>query len=323
MRVPGLEVELLSESESIPKFDAPLMDLNVALLRDGLHIRVEAGATLHKPVGILVIDSAMSIAGLSQINVEIELQRNSEANFIEYHASTGTSDHYANSVVKLALAENASASYVRIQDRARTHKQTGRLAARLGHDSRFRHCGFDFGGQLIRNDLNIQLDGHGASAAFDGLYLAGRDQHIDNHTRIDHNVGPATSRQEYRGIVGGAARCVWNGKAVVHSGADGTDAEQANHNLLLSDDSEIDAKPELEIYADEVKCSHGTTIGQLDEAGIFYLRTRGLDRRAAEQLVTRAFAQTIVLKSPLPEIRDAISVLVDKRLDELSHGDDR
>ena len=153
--------------------------------------------------------------------------------------------------------------------------------------------------------------------AFDGLYLAGDGQHIDNHTRVDHRVGPATSRQEYRGILNGKCRCVWNGKAIVHEGADGTDADQANHNLLLSAKAEIDAKPELEIYTDDVKCSHGTTVGQLDDDALFYLRSRGLDKQRATQVLTYAFAAGLVSHIPVENAREAVNALVESRLGEL------
>jgi Fe-S cluster assembly protein SufD len=285
-----------------------------------LHIRVAAGPKLEKPIGILSFDNAESV-GVAQTRVEIELAANAEASFIEYHASSGAADHYANSVVNLRLADNACANYVRIQDRAPIHNQTGRLNALLGRDSRFNHCAFDLGGRLTRNDLGIDLAGPGSSAAFHGLYLANGSQHIDNHTKVDHRVGPAESVQEYRGILGGASRCIWNGKAVVHAGADGTDAQQANHNLLLSDKAEVDAKPELEIYADEVKCAHGTTIGQLDETAMFYLRARGLDRHTARQLLTRAFAQSIVALSPIASIRETLRDDIAGRLSALTHGD--
>ena len=125
------------------------------------------------------------------------------------------------------------------------------------------------------------------------------------------------SRQEYRGILAGKARGVWNGKAIVHEGADGTDAEQSNHNLLLSQSAEINAKPELEIYADDVKCSHGTTVGQLDETALFYLRTRGLDKSEARQVLTRAFAHAIVGRSPIAQIEDFLLDSIDARLKAL------
>jgi Fe-S cluster assembly protein SufD len=152
------------------------------------------------------------------------------------------------------------------------------------------------------------------------LYLAEDGQHIDNHTRVDHKVGPARSEQEYRGILHGKSRAVWNGKAIVHAGADGTDADQANHNLLLSERCEIDTKPELEIYADDVKCSHGTTVGQLDETALFYLRTRGIDERGARELLTRAFAESILAKAPIDQLHRRISNRIASKLSHMSAG---
>jgi len=317
-----IDVRLLSDAGATPGFDAPLTDLNLALLRDGLAIRISAGSDASQPIGILFIDSAVDEVGVSPTRITIDMDANSSASFIEYHASSGPEGHYANSVVELTLADNASANYIRIQNRDASHNQTSRLTATLGNASEFRHGAFDFGGKLVRNDLDIRLAGRNSLTSFCGLYLAGEQQHIDNHTRVDHLVGPVTSHQEYRGILTGAARCVWNGKAIVHAGADGTDAHQANHNLLLSDKAEIDAKPELEIYADDVKCSHGTTVGQLDEAALFYLRTRGLDERSATQLLTHAFAVDIVARAPVAAAKDAIAALVELRLAELIEGGD-
>lgn len=320
-KVSGIAVTRLSERDSVFSFDAPLADLNTALLRDGLHICISATTILDKPVGILIVDDATTGVSVSQSRIEIELEANSRAEFIEYHASFGDADHYANTVIGLNLSVGASTNFVRIQNRNLNHSQTSRLAVRLDHDSRFDYCGFDLGGRLIRNDLHIDIHGRGASAAFHGLYVAGDGQHIDNHTRSDHHVGPATSEQEYRGILSGDCRCVWNGKAIVHAGADGTDAQQANHNLLLSEKSEIDTKPELEIYADEVKCSHGTTVGQLDENALFYLRSRGLNKKYAKQILTRAFAGSIVNKSPITTLRQHLAEMVEKRLRDLTDSE--
>jgi len=310
----GVTVELLSEHDDSAACSAPLANLNTALLRDGLRISVAANRSVKRPIGILVVDIAATAASLSQIRADVFVGANSTLDLIEYHASSGDGEHYANSVINLTLDDNARANCVRIQDRDRTHNQTGRTAVTLGRDSQFRHCAFDFGGRLVRNDLAIDIAKPGSTAIFDGLYLAGENQHIDNHTRVDHRVGPATSQQEYRGVLTANARCIWNGKAMVHEGADGTDAEQANHNLLLSDKAEIDAKPELEIYTDDVKCSHGTTVGQLDETALFYLRTRGIDKVGAKQILTTAFAQTIVSKLPVESPRASLAELVTARL---------
>ena len=319
----GLSITTFSDLAHTPGFEHPLADLNVALLPDGLHIRVHANTTHDRPLGLLVMDGAETQPGVAQARVLVELEEDSKAQFVEYHASIGKADHYANSVVELSLARGASADYVRIQGREPHHAQTHRTVITLRDSSTVRYSGFDLGGQLVRNDLDIDIAGREASALVGGLYIAGEGQHIDNHVRIDHRVGPARSEQEYRGILGGRCRCVWNGKAIVQPGADGTDAEQSNHNLLLSERSEIDAKPELEIYADEVKCSHGTTVGQLDDAALFYLRSRGLDKQDAMRALTRAFGASIVSHAPIAVVADHLKELVEARLSGLTDGDDQ
>jgi Fe-S cluster assembly protein SufD len=296
--------------------DDALAELNAALLVDGLRIRVSG--QLEKPVGLLFIDSA----GVSQGYVEIEFAAGAAGEIVEYHAAEGDADHYANTIVTLDVGANATVRHLRIQDRGFGHVQTGSTAVSVGRDARFVSASFDLGGGLIRNDLRIDIASPGAEVAFDGLYLAGDGQHIDNHTRVDHRVGPAISRQEYRGILNGRCRCVWNGKAIVHEGADGTDADQANHNLLLSTKAEIDAKPELEIYTDDVKCSHGTTVGQLDEPSLFYLRSRGLDKRHATQVLTHAFAAGLVSRVPVGAAVEAVSDLMEARLAKLVDYDE-
>lgn len=302
-----------------PATDGALAELNAALLGDGLRIRIEDNP--EQPIGLLIIDGAEN-ASVSQGFIAVEFAAHSTAEVIEYHASRGAADQFANTVVTLDIGENAKARHVRIQDRALAHVHTGRTTVSVGRDARFHSASFDLGGGLIRNDLSIDIAHPGAEVSFDGLYLAGDGQHIDNHTRVDHRVGPATSRQEYRGILNGKCRCVWNGKAIVHDGADGTDADQANHNLLLSTKAEIDAKPELEIYTDDVKCSHGTTVGQLDENALFYLRSRGLDKQHAIQVLTHAFAAGLVSRIPVNAAKDTIMDLVETRLAELIRSDE-
>jgi Fe-S cluster assembly protein SufD len=299
--------------------DGALAELNAALLADGLRVRVKG--TVSKPIGLLFIDGGEE-PSITQGYVEIDFAANSACEVVEYHVSRGSVDHYANTMVSLSVGDAASVRHLRIQDRSPSHLQTGRTVVNVAQDARYTSASFDLGGGLIRNDLNIEIGMPGAEVSFDGLYLAGDGQHIDNHTRIDHRVGPATSRQEYRGILNGKCRCVWNGKAIVHEGADGTDADQANHNLLLSEKAEIDAKPELEIYTDDVKCSHGTTVGQLDNTAMFYLRSRGLDKRRATQILTHAFAAGLVSRVPVDAAKQSISDLMEARLGELIQSDE-
>ena len=318
----GISVKRLSDT--VPEL-APagrLGDFNIALLHDGLHISIGQDVTLQRPLGIHVCDEA-GADSVSQVRINIDVAPGSVASFVEYQVSEGEADLYSKSVINLAVADGARADYVRIQNRHKRHNQTSHLTVGLGKDARLRHTSFDLGGRLVRNDLVVDIAQPGAEADFGGLYLVGDGQHIDNHTRVDHRVGPAVSNQEYRGILDGKARGVWNGKAIVHEGADGTDAQQSNHNLLLSRNAEIDAKPELEIYADDVKCSHGTTVGQLDEAALFYLRTRGLSRRDARRMLTRAFAQATIGRTPVEQLHDFLAGAVDSRLRELMHEGDQ
>lgn len=313
----ALRLSRLRDRAASVSADGPLDALNAALLQDGLHIVVPAGLRLDRPLAIVYADGA---AAASQSRVVIEIEPGASLDLVEYHAAGGGDRHFANGVTQLAVGAGAHAAYLRIQARPGSHVQVGKLAARLERDATLDYASFDLGGRLVRQDVFADITGAGAAVHLHGLYLADGDQHIDNHTRIDHRVGPAASREEYRGILNGRARCVWNGKAIVHEGADGTDAEQANHNLLLSDKAEVDTKPELEIYAEDVKCSHGATVGQLDKTALHYLRTRGLGREQAAWVLTRAFAARVSAKLPIDALRAHVDALIDHRLDELQEN---
>jgi len=322
----GVSVELLSDKSAdwnVQEIavDNAMAQLNAALITDGLRLTVTAGTSLDKPIGFLIDDQATQGPVVAQSRVLIDIHEGASASFVEAHLSSGNSEHFANNVVQINLSRNTTIDYLRLQQRARHHIHTSRLTADLAENATFRHCAFDFGGSLVRNDIVARLHGRNANALLNGLYLAGDKQHIDNHTRVDHLVGPGYSSEEYRGILNRKSRCVFNGKAIVHVGADGTDANQSNHNLLLSGDAEIDTKPELEIYADEVKCSHGATVGQLDETALFYLRSRGLDETQATQLITRAFAAKVLSLLTVDAARDYVAAATDQRLDSLI-GDD-
>jgi len=319
----SVSVQALSDAEdpSAVYIEDSIASFNAALLRDGIRVRIASGATLDKPIGLYVVDSATDGAILSHVRIVIDMGTDSAATFVQIDQSSGPEQHFATSVVELRMADGANVDYLRLQDRADNHIQTGALRAQLGTRAVLRHGAVDTGGRLVRHDLRIELAGERSSATLAGAYFADGRQHIDNHLFADHLVGPATSRQEYRGIAAGRSRCVFNGKAVVRPHADGTDAVQSNHNLLLSDHAEIDTKPELEIYADDVKCSHGATVGQLDEKAMFYLRSRGLGRDEAAMLLTRAFAATVLSALPVPAARDYVDRLVERKLDAMTGGD--
>ena len=299
--------------------DDQMTNFNVALLQDGLRVKVYPSTKISKPLGFMFVDEARR-NDLSQARLIVDVEAGTKINIIEAHVSVGSTAQFANTVIQLRVADDACVGFVRIQERADGHIHIGKLIADLQRDTSFNYANFDFGGSLIRNDVVINIMEPGTSVNLHGLYLATANQHIDNHTQIEHFVGPSQSREEYRGILNDRSRCVFNGKVIVHKGADGTDAEQSNHNLLLSEMAEIDTKPELEIYADDVKCAHGATVGQLDQSALFYLRSRGLDRDEAVQSLTRAFAAHILATVPIATIRSYIDKTTNRHLDALING---
>lgn len=299
----------------------PLSALNAALLQDGLHIQVTESFSLDKPIGILQLDDPSQQT--TQVRIVIDMAASSAIDVVECNLSQTAGSQFSNSVTEVNLADGAKLNYTRLQIRSDGHVGVNRMVADLEQNARFAHSAFDFGGSLTRNDVVANIIGVNAEVELAGLYLGSDDQHIDNHTRIEHRVGPAVSHEEYRGILNGRARGVFNGQAVVLEGADGTDASQSNHNLLLSERAEVDTKPELEIYADDVKCSHGATVGQLDEAALFYLRSRGLAADEARHLMTRAFAAAVLDKVTVPGCREFIAAALDRHLSgvlESSHS---
>lgn len=316
----GLAISPLSATHPESDAGTPLASLNSALLDDGLHIVVEPGFRSERPFFILAFDTFREYPGVSQSRIVIDIAAGADFHLVELNTSHGEAEHYQNSIIELNLEPTASVDHVQIQQLYAQNSQTHATRVRLAESSRYRHTNFDLGGRLVRNDLTIDIVGRDAIADVAGLYIAGPGDHIDNHVRIDHRVGPAQSTQEYRGVLDGKCRCVWNGKAIVREGADGTDAEQGNHNLLLSDEAEIDAKPELEIYADEVKCSHGTTVGQLDDDALFYLRTRGLDEQEARTALTHAFGASVINRISQKEISEQVTRWVENRYAQISGG---
>jgi len=313
----GVTISRLADGvdEGLIAVDDPLSAFNAALLQDGLHITVADDSALDKPVGLLLIDDG-SVA-VTQVRILIEVGKSAKLKIVECPWSAGGGKQFANSVTQVVLADEAELDFIRLQQREKEHLSVNRFSVQLRRESVLDYVNFDFGGELARNDVVADIVGADASVSVRGLYLAGGRQHIDNHTRVDHRVGPAKSTEEYRGILNGRARCVFNGKAIVHAGADGTDARQSNHNLLLSDQAEIDTKPELEIYADDVKCSHGATVGQLDKSALFYLRSRGLDKIQATQVLTRAFASAILSELAIDECYEYLVAALDRQLDAL------
>jgi len=203
--------------------------------------------------------------------------------------------------------EEAQVDHYKLQEESIKAFHVATLQVHQGRDSRFASHSISFGGQLVRNDINVLLDAEGAGCTLNGLFMASGRQHVDYHTRVDHAKPNGTSEEVYKGILDGRARGVFNGRVKVHPDAQKTDARQSNKNLLLSRDAEIDTKPELEIYADDVKCSHGATVGQLDEHVLYYLRSRGIGEAQARGLLTYGFAKDILDRVDLAPLRQKLT----------------
>jgi Fe-S cluster assembly protein SufD len=271
----------------------PLAALNTAFSRGGLWLRVRAGVVVRAPIHLVLVGSARRIA--AQPRIVIELEPGAQATFVQHFVDCAAdSQGWSNGVTHLKQGAGSRLVFHRLQRHASGVAHTSLLSAELEESAELVAGYFDLGGRLVRNDIAIELRGARARADLFGLLLAGKDQHVDDHTLIRHAAGETVSSESVRGIIGERGRGVFNGKVIVERGCQRIDARQSNDNLLLGEHAEIDTKPELEIYANDVKCSHGSTVGELDAEQLFYLRARGLSDVEARSLLTTAFAATIV-----------------------------
>jgi Fe-S cluster assembly protein SufD len=268
--------------------------LNTAFVNDGAFLYVPGGLTLEEPLHLLYLTVPGAGPAVTHPRNLIVLQRAAKATIVETYAGIGDGRYLTNAVTELLLEDGAIAEHVKLQHESVSAWHVGSLHVHQARDSHLMSCGFSFGGELVRNDTGAVLDGPGATAEMDGLYLARGRQHVDNHTTLDHAQPHCTSSESFKGVLAGSSSAVFNGKVIVRKDAQKTDSRQSNRNLLLSEDALVNTKPELEIYADDVRCTHGATIGQLDEDSVFYLRTRGIDLESARSLLVHAFASEIV-----------------------------
>ena len=271
--------------------------LNAAFLgNSGALIYLPRGAQVAAPVQLLFLaDDAPQPAAIFP-RVLVVAERESAATIIESYAATEESVSFTNAVVEIFVGENARLTHYKVQRESERAFHIATTNAELGRSGVYDLTTITLGAQLSRHGLNIKLGHEGAECWADGLYLVGTGQHADTHSLIDHTSPHCTSHQLYKGILDGKSRAVFNGKVFVHRDAQKTDAMQSNKNLLLSNEARVDTKPQLEIYADDVKCAHGATVGQLEEEELFYLVSRGLHTDLARNLLTYGFAEELVEK---------------------------
>ncbi len=262
-------------------------ELNVFFSTENYHIKITEN--LSEPLEIFYQGSS---EGWSQPRIKITVEKNVQATIIEIF--TSEINGVMNSVLTLEVAENAKLNYYKVQSEHEKNIHIGRTHIYLDKNSHIETFTLSKGSQLARSDISVKFQGEYASCNLYGLSYSKHRQHLDHHTIIDHAVGHCTSNEFYRSVLDDKSRVVFNGRVIVRDGATQTETHQVNHNLLLSSDAEIDTKPELEIYHDDVKCTHGATIGQLDEEALFYLRSRGLSEAAARELLIQAFGDKVL-----------------------------
>jgi Fe-S cluster assembly protein SufD len=275
--------------------------LNSAFMADGLYLHLPRGTAIEEPIHLFFVTGAKD-AAICPRNV-IVAEEGAQATVIEHYAGADGASYFTNAVTQVFAAANARVEHYKLQQESLRAFHIAGIHAVQGERSRFASHSISLGAALARNDITTAFDAEGCETALNGLYLARGRQHVDHHTRIDHAKPNGTSREYYRGLLDGASRGVFNGKVIVHPQANGTDAHQLNRNLLLSKDAEVDTKPQLEIYADDVKCTHGATVGQLDEEQVFYLRSRGIEEGVAKSLLVYAFARDVIERIRVAPLR--------------------
>lgn len=319
---PGVEVSKLSEAprELIEAHLAryasvqanPFVALNTANFEDGLLIRIPKGAVIEQPIEITVRSSANGHPTASHPRILVIAGANSHATIVENYGGNGGA-YLANTVTEIVADDHAVIDHYKLQTESPHAFHVATLQIQLGRDTNFRSHSLSFGGALVRNDINAVL-AQGSECTLNGLYLVAGAQHIDNHTSIDHAKPNAASHELYKGILEGHSSAVFNGKILVRKDAQKTDAKQTNKNLVLSEDATINTKPELQILADDVRCTHGATIGQLDPEGIFYLQSRGIGRAEARDLLIYAFARDIVDRIKVDPLRAQLEQILLEKL---------
>jgi Fe-S cluster assembly protein SufD len=282
--------------------------LNSCFLADGARIVVPDGTIVETPIEIDFKSIARDQGTISNPRTLITVGKNAHVTIVERYLGVGT--YFTNAVTEIALAEGAVLDHVKVQDESTAAYHIANTSVVLAAKSNFTTHFLSLGGALVRNEVRVRFDGEHAEATVNGLYMANGKQHIDNFTVIDHAKPNCASHEIYKGILGDRAHGVFNGKIFVRKDAQKTDAKQTNKVLLLSDDATINTKPQLEIFADDVKCTHGATIGQLDATQLFYLQSRGIPLEQARRVLTFAFANDIVGRLKIEALREELEARI-------------
>jgi Fe-S cluster assembly protein SufD len=298
----------------VPVENNPFAALNTAFFQDGAFIALSAGVKVANPIHLLFLFTTPDRGANAHPRNFILARKDSQALIVETYVHWAGKESFTNAVTEVRLDEGAQIEHVKMQDEGLEAFHIGSVFARQATRSHFASHSISIGARLLRNQIQTVFDEGSATSLLNGLYLVSGSQLADHHTVIDHASPDCSSHQFYNGIMGGAGKGVFNGKIFVRKDAQKTDAKQTSRNLLLSDDATIDAKPQLEIFADDVKCTHGATVGQLDEDSVFYLRARGIGEADARQMLVHGFAQQVYDRISNIPVRTYIDKAVTERL---------
>jgi Fe-S cluster assembly protein SufD len=288
--------------------------LNTAFLEDGAFVHIPRNSVVEEPIRLLFLAAAGQTPTISHPRTLIVAEENSQATILESYAGLEAGVTFTNAVTEIAVGANAVLDHYKLTQESDTAYHIATMQVELARGSHFASHNITLGGAIVRNDQNARLGGEGGACTLNGLYLARDRQLVDNHTAIDHALPHCDSHELYKGILDGRGQGVFNGKIYVRKDAQKTDAKQTNQTLLLSPEAQINTKPQLEIFADDVKCTHGATIGQLDANQLFYLRARGIGKEDARSLLIYAFAEEIIDRIKVDALRERLSALLFERL---------
>jgi Fe-S cluster assembly protein SufD len=299
-----------SEADTRSAFAA----LNTAFLADGAYVHVAAGTAVAEPLQLLFLATPGAVPLVAHPRTLLVVERLASVAVVESYAGPEGAVYWTNAVTEVVVGEGARAEVYRVQRESRSAYHVATTHTRQGRDSVVQVHPVVFGAALARHDLVAVLEGAGASCLLNGLYLVGGTQHVDHHTVIDHASPHAESHEYFNGVLDERAHGVFNGRIVVRRGAQRTDSKQTNNNLLLSDEARADSQPQLEIYADDVKCTHGATLGPIDQGALFYLESRGLSGAESRAMLTYGFGAEILERMAVPALRAQLDGLVRARL---------
>jgi len=286
--------------------DDPFVALNTAFFRDGVAIQIEDGVTIDRPIHVLYLSSLHGDPYVMHPRTVISLGEGARATVVKSFLGPSGGAYFMNAVSTVLLAPGSALDLTKVQRESQQAFHIERLDVRVEGGANFTHHSISLGARLARNDFNVDLEGEGAECSLFGLYEVAGQQHVDHHTSIVHSKPNCTSRELYKGVLDGRSRAVFDGRILVKAGAQKTSAFQTNKNLLLSKEALVHTKPQLEIFANDVKCKHGATIGQLDADVLFYLRSRGIGLAEARRLLIHAFASEIVDTVKTDSVRSQI-----------------